>query len=270
MEDDRARGALSELGLGAGPSHLAALYGLTVFVSPNITLDVFVDLFGLYAVSDGIMAVAIAIWSAGNHGKEHHVTSRHLFPRGTQACASVAAIVLFSAIGSSQTTGGPEKFTAVAVNMGTPGRASADRVEIVVNRWSPAAARDRLLTALFEKGPDKLLDTLTDMPRAGYIRTPNSIGYDLHFAQRAPLPDGGERIVLVTDRHITFWEAANRPRSIDYPFTVIELHLNGDGVGEGKMSLATKITGDKEQKLIVLENYASQPVMLNNVRREKS
>jgi hypothetical protein len=170
----------------------------------------------------------------------------------------------------AQTQGSPERFTAVAVNMGTPGRAFAERVEVVVNRWSLNSERDRLLTTLFEKGPEKLLDTLTSLPRVGYFRTPNSIGYDLHFAQRTPLPDGGERIVLITDRHITFWEATNRPRSIDYPFTEIELHINGDGTGEGKMSLATKITGDPENKIIVLENYASQPVLLNDVRREKT
>jgi hypothetical protein len=41
-------------------------------------------------------------------------------------------------------------------------------------------------------------------------------------------------------------------------------------MGERKMSLATRITGDKENKLIVLENYATQPVLLNNVRRETS
>jgi hypothetical protein len=189
----------------------------------------------------------------------------------------VVALYLFAgslavlATGSAlQTNGRPERFTAVAVNMGTPGRTWADRVEIVVDRWSTTAERDRLLTTLFEKGPDKLLDALTDLPRVGYFRTPNSIGYDLHYAQRTSLPDGGERIVLATDRYITFWEAANRPRSIDFPFTVIELHINADGMGEGKMSLATKITGDKENKLIVLENYATQPVLLNDVRREKS
>jgi hypothetical protein len=125
------------------------------------------------------------------------------------------------------------------------------------------------MTVLFEKGPEKLLEALTDMPKVGYIRTPNTLAYDLRSSQRAPLPDGGERIVLVTDRYITFWEAANRPRTIDYPFTVIELHINRDGAGEGKMSLATKITADKENKLVVLENYTTQPVMLNDVRREK-
>jgi hypothetical protein len=87
------------------------------------------------------------------------------------------------------------------------------------------------LSALLEKGPEKLLSTLQDTKRVGYIRTPNSIGYDLHFARRTPGEDGGERIALATDRRIGFWEATNRPRSFDYPFTVIELHIGRDGRG---------------------------------------
>jgi hypothetical protein len=185
-------------------------------------------------------------------------------------CALAAGLTFVAGVGFPQTTDAPERFTAVAVNMGTPGRAFADRVEIVVNRWSTPAERERLLTVLFEQGPEKLLDVLTDLPRVGYFRTPDSIGYDIHYSQHTPLPDGGERIVLATDRHITFWEAVNRPRSIDYPFTVIELHINANGVGQGKMSLATKITADKENNLIILEDYATQPVLLNDVRREKS
>jgi hypothetical protein len=172
----------------------------------------------------------------------------------------------------AQVRGGREKFTAFAVNLdSTPvAPTGAGVVEMVVERYSTDAERDRLLKALMEKGPEKLLDTLQSLPRVGYIRTPNSIGYDLHYARKAPLPEGGERVVLATDRYIGFWEAANRPRTIDYPFTIIELRLNRDGVGEGKMSLATKITVDKEHQQIELENYGSQPVLLKTVRREPS
>ncbi len=74
--------------------------------------------------------------------------------------------------------------------------------------------------------------------------------------------------MLATDRYITYFEAVNRPRSIDYPFTVIELHINASGEGEGKMSLATKVIPDKESKTIVLEDYATQPVLLQSVKRE--
>jgi hypothetical protein len=126
------------------------------------------------------------------------------------------------------------------------------------------------MSVMLERGPDKLLDTLQSMPRMGYFRVPSQVGIDIHFARRVHLPDGGERVVLVTDRRIGFWEAANQPRSIDYPFTVIELRLNRDGEGEGKMSLATKIIADKENGIVTLENYDIQPVLLNNVKREKA
>jgi hypothetical protein len=184
--------------------------------------------------------------------------------------AAAAVFVLAQARGGAlaQTNGTPERFTAFAVNMGTPGPGGADIIEIVVERWSTDQERDRLMKALVEKGPEKLLDTLQDLPRVGYFRTPNSLGYDLHYARKMPLPDGGERIVLLTDRYIGFWEATNRPRRYDYPFTLIELRINKDGEGEGKMSLATKIQYDKEANTIELEDYQSQPVLLKSVRRE--
>lgn len=180
-------------------------------------------------------------------------------------------LVLAAALAAAalaQTRGTPERFTALAVNMGSPGPAGATQVEIVVERWSTDAERARLINTLMEKGPEKLLDTLQSLPRVGYIRTPNSLGYDLHYSRKFSLPDGGERVVLATDRYIGFWEATNRPRSIDYPFTVIELHINPSGEGEGKMSLATKIEVDKDHDTIALENYQTQPVLLKSVRRE--
>ena len=183
-------------------------------------------------------------------------------------CSALAVGLAISLSVSGQVQqSGPERFTALAVNME---RGGSGPVEIVVNRSSTEGERDRLLQTLLDNGPDKLLDVLRDMPRVGYIRTPESIGYDIHYARRAPLPDGGERVVLVTDRRIGFWEASNRPRSIDYPFTVIELHLNPDGEGEGKISVATKITADKENQIVTLENYATQPVLLQSVKRERT
>jgi hypothetical protein len=144
----------------------------------------------------------------------------------------------------------------------------ATTVDIAIDRWSTDAERDRLFVA-FAETPDKALATLQKLPSVGHIRTPDSIGYDLRYARRTVSGDGAERVVIITDRPIGFWEAANRPRVSDYPFTVIELHVSSNGKGEGKMSVATKITLDKATKTIVLENYANQPVMLNEVTRAK-
>jgi len=188
-----------------------------------------------------------------------------LRPLGTAALGLAAAAALTVAA-LAQTNGQPERFNANAINMN---RGAAGNVEIVVNRWSTDQQRDTLMQTMMEKGAEKLLDKLQDMPRMGYIRTPDSIGWDIHFARHTPEPEGGERVVLVTNRRIGFWEATNQPRSIDYPFTVIELRLNRDGEGEGKMSIATKIIADKQKNIITLENYETSPVMLTNVKRER-
>jgi hypothetical protein len=197
------------------------------------------------------------------------MSAQRLFIHGSVAAAALAAaLVLIPASLNAQTNGAPERFTAFAVNLGGLTRSGASVVDMVVDRWSTESERDQLMTTLVEKGPDKLLSTLQKLRRVGYIRTPNSIGYDLHFAMKLPAADGGERIILATDRYISFWEARNQPRSIDYPFTVIEIHMNADGEGEGKLSLATKVTVDKDKNTIVLENYDIQPVLLKSVRRD--
>ena len=179
---------------------------------------------------------------------------------------ATAAAALVALAVSAQTMGSPERFTAAAINMN---RGAAGNIEIVVNRWSSDADRDRLMSALLDKGPDKLLDVQQEMPRMGYFRTPDSIGWDIHFARHMATAEGGERVTLVTDRRIGFWEAANQARTLDYPFTVIELRLNRYGEGEGKMSLATKIVPDKEHNTVTLENWDVQPVQLTKVTRER-
>ena len=179
-----------------------------------------------------------------------------------------AALVLLLAplAASPQIEDTPARFTAAAVDMN---RGAAGTLELIVNRWSSDADRDRLMTVMFDEGPGKLLDALQEMPRMGYIRAPGSIGWDIRFARHMPAPEGGERIVLVTDRRMGFREVANRHRSVDYPFTVIELRLQKNGEGEGKVSVATRIIADKANKVVTLENYDIQPVMLTKVTRER-
>jgi hypothetical protein len=170
-------------------------------------------------------------------------------------------------VAAAQTNGTPERFTATAMNINN---GSAGNIDITVNRWSSDADRDKLMKVLNEKGPEKLLDAVQDMPAVGHFGAPGNLSWDIHFARRVPLPDGGERVVLITDRRIGFWEAANQPRSIDYPFTMIELRLNSDGEGEGKLSVATKITSDPEHNIVTLENWDTTPVRLTTVKRERA
>jgi len=165
----------------------------------------------------------------------------------------------------AQTNGQPERFVANAVSL-SPEYGTGQRiVEINVDRWSPSSDRANLIAALM-KSPDELLKQLQKIRPVGTIRTPDSLGYDLHYAQQTPLPEGGRSIVIATDRPIGFWEATNRPRSIDYPFTLIQMNLDRNGTGSGTLSYATRIT--TKNNIIELENFASQPIMLNNIHAE--
>jgi hypothetical protein len=174
----------------------------------------------------------------------------------------LAGLVAAGSAVTAQSNFPPEEFNATAIVNNNLG-AGAGRVLMRVTRWSSEAERG-LLTRALMKGPDELLDTLQDQKSVGTIRTPDSLGYDLRYAHQEPGEDGGRRIVIATDRPISFWEARNQPRTIDYPFTVIQMNIGRDGEGKGTMSYATKII--PRGNTIELENYASSPVMLTEVR----
>lgn len=161
---------------------------------------------------------------------------------------------------------GPEEFTATAIvnnNLGS----GAGIVQIRITRWSTDAERMRLVSTLQSQGPTKLLDELSDTRPVGTIKTPDSLGYDLHYAHQRPGEDGGRRIVIATDRPISFWEARNQPRTIDYPFTIIQMQIGRDGTGQGTMSIATKIRA--YDNTIELENFATSPVMLTKIESSR-
>lgn len=183
---------------------------------------------------------------------------------------SAAAVALALAIGvaaSQRDTPDRERFTAFAVSLGGPRTAAGTaQVDITITRWSSQGERERLIHALTTEGPTEMLETLQDLRPVGRIQFDGGLGYDLHYAHQIKGEDGGRRIFIATDRPISFWEAVNRPRLFDYPFTFIEMHLDENGEGEGKLSLAAKLTASQDGRFIYLENYDTQPVMLNQVR----
>jgi hypothetical protein len=176
---------------------------------------------------------------------------------------------------SAQTSGEKLEITAFAVNMSNIVTGSTAVVDITVNQWSTEAERERLITTMLEKSSDTLLRELQRVPEKGRFRIPAArppdphqlaLGHDLRYAWQTALPEGGRRIVLITDRYIGFQEARANPRTMDYPFTIIEIRVDRNGEGQGKLAIATMIDFDKKKKQIVLENYSSEPVRLNNVK----
>ena len=84
------------------------------------------------------------------------------------------------------------------------------------------------------------------------------------MARTFPTENGGRRIRLITDRPIAAVEMMRGLRSEDYPIGWIELEVDAEGKGEGKMIGAAQVEV-KDGKLVV-ESFGTQPVRLNNVK----
>jgi hypothetical protein len=145
--------------------------------------------------------------------------------------------------------------------------AAARRHAVVIERWTTDAERDRLRATLMEKGSSALRTALRDItPRAGYLRGTVTLGWNLRFARELPLPEGGRRIVIATDRSMCFWELWRRPPSADCEFKLAEIRLGPDGRGEGKLATAAKVIWNDVSRTIEIENYAFEPAHLDEVR----
>jgi hypothetical protein len=117
-----------------------------------------------------------------------------------------------------------------------------------------------------------LAAALGNAPTVGYLWSAFEVsGYALRYAVRLPAQDGGERIVLITDRRLgafnNLWKPTGTGTPANYDFSLIELHLNAKGPGEGRVSLTGKIKADDVSKTFALENYADLPVTLKNVTK---
>jgi len=142
-----------------------------------------------------------------------------------------------------------------------------DRLSVVVDRWSSDQERDRLLGVIGESGQARLLDAFWNVGRVSTMNWPGGLEYAVRYARRSARPDGGTDVVLVVERPLWMWWDA-KIGSTDYPFTVVQLRLDKEGKGEGRVSFGVPIGSDKAIG-VVLSDYAKAPAVLTDVRRER-
>ena len=117
---------------------------------------------------------------------------------------------------------------------------------------------------------DKLVRTLQDVkPRAGYIRSARSVGWDLMYARENLLPDGTRQIVIATDKPVSFWAAA-----IVGADDGLSVHHDRDALrsrrdkGEGKLLTQTSISTKNGR--LELEIYGQEPTRLTQITQQKT
>jgi hypothetical protein len=108
-------------------------------------------------------------------------------------------------------------------------------------------------------------------PTVGYLWSSEVAGYALRYAAKLTGPDGGDRVILITERRLgvtnDLWKPTGAGAENPYEFSVIELRTNSKGEGEGRISLVGKVAPDSEAKVVAPENYLALPVVLKNLKQ---
>lgn len=193
--------------------------------------------------------------------------------------AAAVALALVASLAAQQpavgpTTKDPLRFNAIMQSTGNQSLNAMGRVMVTIERWSTDAERQGLVDVMggarLDKsgGQDKLLSALQKVkPRTGFLRMPNSIGWDLRFCRENILPDGTRQIIIATDKPISGMAAVRGSESLDFPFTFLELRFPKDSnKGEGRMLQGSAIA--VKDGRIQLENYGIEPVKLTEIIQE--
>lgn len=199
-----------------------------------------------------------------------------MYPKQNRSVSSLvaAALALAAIVGTAETVAAQQQHAAryygIIINMRAevPGTATTP-VNIVINRWSTAEEQDQVLTTILEQGGKALLGVLQKMRPVGSVAPIGGVGFNVPYATRSRGLDGLERILLLSDRPMSFAERWYAGRSTEYPFMLIELTIRPSGEGEGRIIVAARLNADKFNRTLVVENLDIQPMQITNVKRER-
>ncbi len=148
--------------------------------------------------------------------------------------------------------------------IGGPGGASADFFTLTIESYTSDDRVQTLLDILKRDGQDGLLKAVGKEKR-GTIQVGNRIARDINEVWLTPTEEG-RKIIALSERWVGFGELRRGARSLDYPFTYIELFVEDDGKAEGSLIPAARVRV-KRDKNIEVENFGIYPARLTKVRR---
>jgi hypothetical protein len=163
---------------------------------------------------------------------------------------------------------GAETFTATASVKGAGGATASAPVTITVDRKMPAAESEALVKAFVTGGAAALRKALEGVPPTGSITVGAGAATPTRIVVERPT-SGGRLLTIVADKPILFIGGAlpNAKPKEGFDFAVIDLQLDAKGGGSGAMAPAAKVKA--MQGAFVVEDYGTEMVTLNNVKKTK-
>ena len=159
----------------------------------------------------------------------------------------------------------PEQLVGIVAGM--QGRGGTTFLTMHIDSTSTDEEVKALGTLLKEKGQEGVVAAMFKMDR-GWLKLGPTLGYTVAVV-RSTVTEHGRRLVLVTERPIQLFESRRHTRSVDYPFGIIELSLDADGKGTGKLIAAAqaRFNADGTAEIVSL---GAQPYEILQVHPEKA
>jgi len=191
--------------------------------------------------------------------------------RSRIACVAIAAVAagLLVLTAFSKDERQYEQYSAVWARTGSPAGGATVLVDIRIDKYTTDDEMKGYATLLVEGGEDKLVRALEKLD-VGQISPSGRLGIPLAIARK--FINGDKTIIrLATTRDMGFLELRRSGRSVDYPYTIIQLELDQKGNGMGSAICAAKVKFNKKNQTYEIESlqHGSDYNKIMNVRKLK-
>jgi hypothetical protein len=158
-----------------------------------------------------------------------------------------------------------EVYTGNLVYVGGSRGAITSTFTLRIKRYTPDSEVLRLTQLLKDSGQDALSRAL-DKEDLGNIQIGVNVGQTINAAWVSTGEEGERQITVLSKRWIGTFEHRRGTRSLDYPFTYVELFVDERGRGDGGMIPAAKVRA-RGDRTIEVENFGIYPARLTNIKR---
>lgn len=167
--------------------------------------------------------------------------------------------------------GQPETFTGTAQAKNAKGAVSGT-IEVRLRRVTPQFDKTAVETALKEGGYPRFLTAIRNAPEVGQLVLGGGAPFSIRYA-RERVDATGRRLILVTDKAVYFVGGGRADENLaarkGFEVAVIEIRIDGKGVGAGSMAAAARVRPDGDGG-VLLDDFAEQLITLTNIARKPS
>jgi hypothetical protein len=175
-------------------------------------------------------------------------------------------VSVFPRFCNAQARPSKEVFTGTVFGIGPGGNVVTRGFTLTIEGYTSDDDARKFARILKSQGEDALLKAIAK-EKKGTFALDGQIGHDINTVRAHQNPTS-RTYTIVFERWLSFFENRYGTRSLDYPFTYIELFVDETKGMGGTLLAAAKIRFNK-QNVIEIVNFGIYPAQLMGVRRQE-